>query len=114
GVQELDVGDLADVDAGDAHERVRLDVVGRLEHRRHRVVVAERDRLREAQVGDGDREQDADHADLEEAEPSLLVASHGTLVIWAPVPPGWSVKVSPAGTRAGPRPTPLPLLSKRW
>src|SRR5436190_20961693 len=112
-MQQLDVGDLADVDARDAHERVGLDVVGRLEHRRHRVVVAERDGLREAEVRRGDRQQDGDDADLEEAQAGLARASHGVGTC-APVPPGCASKVSPGGTWSGPVPPwPLPLMSKR-
>ena len=60
-LERLDLRHLADVDAGDAHGRARLDVAGVLEGRREREGVGERVALREAEPApdrdDGDRDE---------------------------------------------------------
>src|SRR4029077_12718580 len=111
-----DPRDLADLHARDPHRRVRADVVRRREDGRDREVVAERDRLGEAEPEHDGRDRERQHADAERARPPLALAApaphglppFGTSTPW---PPGASVKVSPSGTRVGPRPTPLPLRS---
>ena len=87
---------------GDPHRRVRADVVRRREDGRDREVVAERDRLREAEVEDDgdDRERRARPRRTRSSGRccgdggASRLPPFGTSTPW---PPGAAVKVSPSG-----------------
>jgi hypothetical protein len=66
-VLRVDLLDLADVDAGDAHRRVGPQAVGGLEHGVDLVAARERDVLREAEVREHQDRDDRDQADRERA-----------------------------------------------
>ena len=106
----LDLGDLADVDAGDPHRRARARRCWPSGRRPGSCSGAERDRLGEAEVG-ADGEQD----EREQRRPGRRHAACAALRLIARPSrcrrrgrPGRSVKVWPAGTRSGFRPWPLP------
>src|SRR5439155_18477063 len=61
----LDGTHLADVDAGDPHGGLRVDVLCTGEHALQLVAVFERDALGEAEVHDDDQHQDHDHAEAQ-------------------------------------------------
>src|SRR5205807_4899809 len=110
-VQEADVGDLAHVDAGDAHERALLDVVDGVERRLDRVVVLERDRLGEPEVDGDHADHDGDQPGAERRDLSFLVSPHG---IGGAIPPASGVDLSPGRTWAGLGSRPRPWACSAW
>jgi hypothetical protein len=101
-----DLDDLADVDARDAHRRLRAQQVGVLDDGLDLEVVAERDRLGEAEVDDDRGQDQRQQAGADGRHPEVVVAPHlttsGRVVLstnmpWSPgsLPISWRSLVLP-------------------